>query len=145
MIFEIMNIIRLVLLCGLALLLSACDTHAINLTANDYSVKEDDSGGSILSIVVSVDGSVGNDIKIPVEIINITTDKNDYEIMQSDIILEKEKSRAVYQIKIRGDKNIEKNEELFVRLNISDFKNIYFNGEKQSGLIKVNAQFLPTA
>ena len=138
MIFEIMNIIRLVLLCGLALLLSACDTHAINLTANDYSVKEDDSGGSILSIVVSVDGSVGNDIKIPVEIINITTDKNDYEIMQSDIILEKEKSRAVYQIKIRGDKNIEKNEELFVRLNISDFKNIYFNGEKQSGLIKVN-------
>ena len=138
MIKKIASLLRFVFLCFLFMLVTACDTHAVTLTAGNYSVMEGDSGDSVVRIVISVDGSINSDINVPVEIINITTNENDYETMQSSLMLQKGKKTAVYLLKIKGDKNIEKDEELFVRLNLSDFDNIYFNKEKQSGLIKVS-------
>ena len=134
-----MNVIsNMLLVCGFSILIAGCQDNSVNLSANDYTFLEKTNATGEVQIAVNIDGELKSDIQLPVEVIPLSANNNDIRLVDKTLMLNKGMKGGYIKAIINDDSFAEKKEELYLKVDVSEYDNLLFNSEKNSGLIKVS-------
>jgi len=130
-------LMRFIFVLFILLVVSSCDRGGIEIIASDYSVIEGSNGETELEVHFDVRGVIKKDIVLPISIIPISTDPSDLRSFNKELLIIKGAKAASLNIIINGDDELEKDEEFFVKVDLSNLPGARLNSDAVSGVIKV--------
>jgi len=134
--FSIQELRSALLLIG-TLVLASCDAGHVNLRIQDYSIIEGTSGNTELVLPVVIQGSVDDDVKVPISIVYISADQQDLKAYEKELIINKGQQSAQLKIEVNADTEVEKDESFYLKLDVSEHPGLRINNDVDVGVVKV--------